>query len=228
MSRLSVTTTTNNKNPPRPPASAARHQARHQAGPGSEEWQQQKRLRPIIVATRHLPHAPQRPSSQAERARRPGLDQALPIPSALFPPPCLLFLLIPAAAALHTLYQTLCSIPSLTLLLSTIPRTAPCCSSLAALRLLTPCSLPGSGSSSDPSRFGCPKRDPITTAPSSPTSPASSTTSGLSSACFVSRPHTLYTRLFYHQTSAYSPTASPQHTLPTCPPAATALASHHA
>lgn len=48
------------------------------ARPGSEECQQ-KRLHPIIVSSRHLPHAPHRPS-QAERARRPGLDQGLKRP----------------------------------------------------------------------------------------------------------------------------------------------------
>ena len=145
MSRPSVATT----NQPTTSSIGISSQARDQA----ETQRQHKRLHPIIVNSRHLPHAPHRPS-QAERARRPGLDHALkrPLPTKAFalPPDFLLpYTDSPEALFITFPYSVArCHPPGL-----------PLSCFLAALRLQTPCSLLCSGSSSDPSRFGCPKRD---------------------------------------------------------------------
>lgn len=209
VSRPSVTTTTNNS-PPSLPAPAPRHQARDQpdqaAKSGSRSVCTQSSSGQDIFPTRL--------TGLVRLSAHAGLDWTK-ASSALFP--TAVFALPPDSAAAAAYTRGSVQTPSLTLLRSAIPRTAPVPSS-RGLALTHALLLAWLGHFLGPVAIWLPKAGPITTAPCSPTSPASSTTSGLSSACLFSRPYTTHpittpldTRILTHSVAA----SHPPH-LPTC------------
>lgn len=167
MSRLPVTTTTNNPPPPLP-ASAPRHQARDQ--PDQAARSASKSVCTQSSSVQDI--FPTRLTGLVRLSAHAGLDwtkaSSALIPTAVFALPPDSAAAAAAAAYTRGSVQT----RSLTLLLSAIPRTAPVPSS-RGLALTHALLLAWLGHFLGPVAIWLPKAGPITTAPSSPTSPAS-------------------------------------------------------